>query len=401
MAIFGYKRNIEKVDTSFPVSDGWFVDHTGGWFVGSFYNALFHVDLDTMEYKLICELPIKETLSIREYPICIKHNNNIFFFPTTDKENILIYDLIYEKWTFIKMENLNKGNWMFRFVYKEGSQIIAFSQGTQELYIIDADLKLIKENLSIANDRIIGLIKQENILWAVNITGNIIYSFDLIDRKSCAYELKNMDDQIYEICFDGKLFWLAGYKRKIYSWNKDTDELNILLDFPEHFGIFDKQKDTIEEKNDRAENGLFNKMIYLNGFVWCIPQHANMILKINVRTKEISQIEILNIDNTKTYLYKNELNGECLVEYVNERYIGIIFISTGRLFEIDTLKCNIIEKESQYMYSNKENSLSGIFFENDFLHSFFWIGNISDSKGNTRKKNIGSTIYNYLCKRDN
>lgn len=103
-----------------------------------------------------------------------------------------------------------------------------------------------------------------------------VLEFNLNDNKSIIH---GVGSQGYEtIADDGKAFWMMSRKdRMIVCWNPCTDKITQYSKFPMSYNW-----------------GTFVGSLSRNGYVWIFPERANMVLKVETLSGEITEEKLFS-----------------------------------------------------------------------------------------------------------
>lgn len=381
-------------------SDNWWIEENNAWFVDGERDILFKMDLSTNQGEFIARLPNDLDLKFRQNSRCIKYKNDIICMPYLGKY-IWIYHM--NKFEKITIENSTGMNILINNFWQFENKLFAISIGLKQIIEINIEQRKIDSYYSL-NDRdiqIAGSIKVENKIFLVSAVSNQIYEFDLKTKKWIEYGLKSIQDKLYAICFDGSKFWLSGYNKAVYLWDKERNSVEIIKDFPESFGIYDytgNNKDLLDYETTVYDTPVFIDIKFLGKYIWFIPFKTNKIIYINKDTFEISNLNMINEYETKDTLIRNHMAHKYLVLYIREdRYIGLFSFKNWNVFEIDTLNLQIENKRyffssqclteiSKYIICNEYN-----YFDKEIYQNALLMNNISII--GSQFKNIGLRIY--------
>lgn len=251
------------------------------------------------------------------------------------------------------------------------------------------------------NIELINCVKVKEQIYCVSRPYNQIYQFDLEKKNVFIHSVKGIDDHFYTICFDGENFWLSGFSKQIYIWNKKN--VKVLRDFPAEFGIYDffsEKEDVLDCEKERYEAPAFLETRVVGQYVWFIPFRTNKILYVDKTNYQINQLDIPQERENRTSLATNEMLHKFLLEYeYNNRYIGLFSFKNRNILEIDTERIKV---------SNKIFSLDGNYLNEKICSDnvLFCEGNYPDREffkryllSNVRftmeenKNNIGKKIF--------
>lgn len=385
--------NLMKGD--FIASDGWCVEENTAWFIGTEYNAIFKVDLISLECKIICHLPIKNVWKSRQNPRCVKVGNYIVCLPSFST-SIYVYDIEDDSFQEIEVDTPENESLSIYHYWCDAGYVFAFSRELQRVLTIDVINK--KTFLSKRIDERISAmyaIKVGQCLWLPNSLDNRIFSYNLYSGEVKKYLLSNVKGKLYAICYDGEHFWITGNRQEIYVWKKEENLALIIKEFPEKFTEYTNYQEgkvSIDQISQDFKEPLFNHCIFLNNSIWCIPFQTNMILKINKNTYTVSGI---SDDETANEVLSRDYNHKYLLDYVrNDRYIGLFSLRMNCIFELDT-KHSIVKKKNYYLTNEEKIDRNFPVFSEAGINNFFYCVLLRENESNKNnvKRSIGEEIY--------
>lgn len=327
-----------KNNNIFIWSDDWYIENDTAWFVSGKNNILFCLDLNKKECKYAVKIPDINSGKIRCNPRCIKYGGNIFCMPDFGN-SIWVYDIHLKNFSEISVNNPEQVKLGLFWVWKYNDSIFVVSYGLRKIIEINIDVKRIKESYNICKEGLItDSIKFGNSIYSLSDDGKI-YQFDIGEKNMVSYVLPNIGRKFYAFSFDGENFWMGGYRKEIYVWDKDEDSIKVIDNFPNDFGIYnfgvdsDGRPDFITEEYDEPT---FEYIIIAGEYVWFIPFVSNRIVYVNKYSYELNVLEIKEEVETKYSILKSELKQKYVLEYVtDERYIGLFSAKNRCILEID------------------------------------------------------------------
>ncbi|WP_217596224.1 hypothetical protein [Cohnella sp. GbtcB17] len=106
---------------------------------------------------------------------------------------------------------------------------------------------------------------------------NAIIIFDMETCTSIVQPVENVKHGFSGICYDGERYWITPRKNGgITQWNRKDNSFAILTEFPQGY-------------NEEAFP--FTLPIYANGNVWLLPNHANLIIRMDTKDKKMMSVE--------------------------------------------------------------------------------------------------------------
>jgi hypothetical protein len=165
---------------------------------------------------------------------------------------------------------------------------------------------------------------------------NAVVEFEMDTCVSKIYEVGIKNNSYRDICFDGCDYWILPRRSSyVIKWNPKTDTYKEYNTFPEGF--------------ISGKVSFFN-IHFLNGYVYLIPYHANMAIKINVKTDEISIAEP----------FQSECEIECeqsnIFNYLTSINVGDkVYAFTGKTHRLIGYDCKTGERrEEEILFPESE-----------------------------------------------
>ena len=173
-------------------------------------------------------------------------------------------------------------------------------------------------------------------------------------KRNTLYSILDEETKLTSICFDGEQFWMSGYRKQIYIWNKKNNSVRIVENFPKIFGsyLFSEEKDEILDcEPNEYDVQLFCQLKLAGNYIWAIPYRTNFVLYIHKDTLEIQMMFIEDEDETKESLMrKGRRPFKFFWQYLrNDRFIGIFSLKNNCILEIDS-EC-LEARRRKYMLS--------------------------------------------------
>lgn len=401
-------------DGLFVWGDNWWIEGDKAWFVWGMENILFYMDLNTGKCESTVCIPDDNPEKFRLTPYCIKCGKYIFCLPGVG-ESIWVYDLEFQIFSRIDIENPNKVRMGFEFWVWE-DKIFAVSSGELgKILEINIDQKKIDNYYTICEDgRLARSVMVGNAIYILSVEANRIYQFDLKTKAVKTHTLSDIDGKLWTICFDGKEFWLSGFRKEVYVWNPNTNTINSIIDFPTGFGVYDFTKETTTGAADCVsedyEYHMFNFSVTAGNRVWFIPYNANKILYADKGMHELHSFEIDEENETKeSIMARTSLGYKYLLNYLrDDRYLGLFSIKNNCILEIDTVEMRYVYKQYDYCTGIDDNFLKeyakhrdGIFYEGILWHRNVYkkLISVMDSESqNISECDIGKDIYKMVTR---
>ena len=381
----------DKIHSYFCWSDNWWIEDNNAWFVDGERDILFQLDFLTNQCKLVERIPNDTKWKFRQNSRCIKYQNTIICLPDIGQYVWIYHHNQFEK---VEIKNPNGVRLLINNFWIFDEKLYAISVGLKQIIEINIKERRIDNYFDLYNSniQIAGSVQVGDKVFVVSAISNLIYEFDLITKKTKVYELAVIKDKFNTICFDGNNFWLSGYNRAVYCWNKDTDSVKILENFPKQFGIYDftGTKDEILDCKKRIyDTPAFIDVKSVGNYVWFIPFKTNEILYINLDTLRVADLDIKEENENKhTLLMNSNMAHKYLMMYIRkERYIGIFSFKNKIVFEIDTVDLQVENKNYVFSNQNIEEFIKNTTFDefncldNAMFKNILLMNNLKKSSG--------------------
>lgn len=324
-------------------SGKWSIEDDIAWFVAGGLHVLFSINMATNHYKVITSLP--GTLNtFRKNPNCIKCENSVFCMPDIG-DCIWSYDLSITELKKVQITNPNHVNrigiWDF---WRCGKILWAVSTGLKQILEIDTEKKEVigYYNITDKKEEILAQsAKIENYIYVVCSSKSMLYEFNTETKEIRRHEFNQINDNLRTISISKGKVWLSGCKKKIYIWEQMKDELKILEDFPDDFGVYKSDKTGKMFLDTNAEEYhfcTFVNSVDAGDYIWFIPYQTNYILYVNKNTDEIKTFSIVGEDENGECIKNRVLDEKYLLQYIYlGRYIGLYSLKNEVVIEIDAL----------------------------------------------------------------
>ena len=248
------------------------------WFIQLNSNKLIKIHQDTFEVEDIInissELPFKNC----GYNYHIMDIGNSIFIFLEESENIYEYEIAARS---IKTHSLKKMNAKFHseIVIRKSDRLLLFPYGGDEIWEYDykkdiCDVTARMDCKAMKAAKCFEILGTK--LYMINSGCNIVYKYDLDRNLFEKIEVGNKQDKFWGIKKAGKYFVLPHLDRSAVTlWNEENGEVVELADFPQGYVCL----------NGSAHLDMFEN----NGSIYIFPFYANMILKVDVENKAITQ----------------------------------------------------------------------------------------------------------------
>ncbi|HAN43953.1 MAG TPA: hypothetical protein DCP97_01040 [Ruminococcaceae bacterium] len=266
------------------------------WFVSEPNAALCKINLSTRQTEVIAQLDIK---SAYEYPFSDikKIGDKIYLLPFNSDE-LYIFDLKTKASNKVSFKNTSRLQSFDRLIHyknylllkpKTFEAIVKYDINTGECsYYYDC----IKE---FADCRIFDA--EPLFSWAVITRGDLLLMASIITNKVLEFNMETGEYKIHTVgssrlkyfgmAFDGNNYWLTAYgSSAIVKWNYETGSFTEYSTFPQGFA---------PSASLPANSPYINPFVgavSAGGYTYLFSCHANMNLKINNQTDEISVFDL-------------------------------------------------------------------------------------------------------------
>lgn len=338
--------------------DNWWIENGEAWFVWGMNDILCHFDMKSDKCELLTCIPDISQSKFRLTSFCMKYHNDIYCMPSYGK-NIWIYDTVSCRFDEICVNDPHNALLNIQDFWEYEKNIYAVSNGLGQIIEIDPAAKKIVDYYRIYNEGSISKsVKAGASIYSLIGEFGSVYQFDLITKEISLYKLPDIGRKYNTLCFDGEKFWLSGFRKEIYVWDKNINKVITVDAFPKGFGIYDFSKEADGMENctlDEYERCTFSDAAVVGENVWFIPFCTNKIIYVNKHTYQLHAFEIEEERETKeSILERSSLAYKYLLDYVkDDRYIGIFSIKNKCILEIDTAELNYEYKRYGYHISDR------------------------------------------------
>lgn len=395
---------MKRKDSVFVWSDGWYIEQDKAWFIGGKENILFCLDLKTCVCEYAVDIPEAKRREPRQAPRCIKFNEDIFCLPERCN-SIWVYSLRYKNFIQIKVANPSEHNIELRSAWKFDDKIFAVSYTLGQVIEINLIRKEIVDYYKFdgIKGEIADTIREGNKIYSLYESGKI-FEFDMVTKEIIVYEFPDIGRKFSTLCFWGDKFWLSGYCKELYVWDKRYNTIAVIDGFPDDFGLYDYGQDTdgkADCRTEKYERPAFLYSIAAEGKIWFIPFQTNQIIFADRDSGKLCAFEIMEETETRESILEKELCAKYVLEYVmDERYIGLFSVKNRKILEVDARRLTYRWRE--YSFSNQcirqcIEIYSGILQENCLFDQYLLYNNMSDygnaETSNSDRNSIGVKIY--------
>jgi hypothetical protein len=399
----GIGKDMQNQSNELLWSDKWCVEDNKAWLVPGNYNILFCVDMLRNRYTIITALPNYFYSEFRQNSNCIKCGNTIFCMPNT-ADCIWCYDLNTVDFQKIVLVNPDNVRLMMIDFWKCENLLWVVSMGLKQIIEIDIKKKEVIDYYNITDqedEAIARSVKWDKNIYSVSGSKGRIYVFNIETKKVKVKEFPVVKNGLRTISVEGGKIWLSGYKREIYVWDEDENDINT-LSLPCNFGIYNfdgKQEQFLDCKTTEYDTAAFLESINVGNYIWFIPFQTNQILYVNKDTNQINTFEIEEEEEDEKSIKNREMNCKYLLQYVyDDRYIGLYSFKNKVVYEVDAYTMKL---KTRIVTLNIGDSTiipkSWILQESKDVERALFRKLIELNGENILKKEkIGMKVYNYL-----
>lgn len=410
------ENKMENKESLFVWGDNWWIESDRAWFAGGEQKMLFSVNMKTDECESAVRIPDESPATFRQMSVCIKCGDDVFCMPVYG-ESIWVYSTRTGTFSRINISNPNKTILAMYDFWECGNKLFAIAYGLGQVVEILINEKKIANHYRLCDENSIGKsIRFGTLIYSLSGSADIsshsdeIRRFDILTKETKTYRLPDIGRKIspFCFCFDGKQFWMAGYRREIYVWNMEGNSINAISGFPKEFGVYDFSKETDGKADCGADEYEYPAFLYsaaAGGYIWFIPFQTNKIIYVDKKTYEVHALEVPEEDETaESITGRMGRSHKYIMEYVkDDRYIGLFSLKNNCIIEIDAAEkkyrikhYTIIEKFIREMMAYCNNVLhESIKLDRlIFKHALYkGMAKTDSMTGNTRIANTGKRIY--------
>jgi hypothetical protein len=400
------EKRSEELKNLVGALDVW-IENDDLWFVHSNYNALCKMDINTGKVQVLDKIPNETLLEERLYQDVLKVNEKLYFTPHRAKE-LLEYNLCtgqFNKFPLRKTTEYNITQFTRMVRYKDYlfllpthyPAIVRYDLRNGSFkYYFDIIRKLKKFNKGERRnipEFMNAVCVEGDLLIMASARSNIIVELNMNTNRTQIYKVGSEENNYYRMEYDGDDYWLIPNESKsIVRWNRKTGKTVEYNDFPENF---------------QGDKNAFLNIIYCGKYMLAFPKNSNMILKIDIRTGNMSE---LNLDLP----YREGERKECYYNWPNNYYfvkklddvrilamsaydssIIIINIVTG---ECSIKKCIIEDRKVMHEFGRCSDNLPYACRENGYVMIEDFLNGIEDQQifSSEEQKKAYETVINNM-----
>lgn len=257
------------------------------------YNALFKVDMKSLQVNFIGHFPEERLDGYNLYHSMIQCGNDIYFAPLGAKEMAVFnpYNNSFRKieipspaisarykeghYKFNTITSFGKFVYLIGYCYPAILQYDLIGGGFRQFYNWIPEIERLRpSNKESDSTYFYNSISLGEELFAPSTVANAVVVFNMRTCVSTVYEVGRKGSAFSGICFDGKNYWLSPYNDGIIvCWDRQTGE--------------SKEYDTGIKGNVLT----FIGTIFANGYVWMFPHEEGQVLCIDPQNECIKTVD--------------------------------------------------------------------------------------------------------------
>lgn len=322
----------------------WHIDEDGrAWFVDAQLDKLCCLNMQTGECDFVAQLPNVGTDIFMLNTRCMKAGEEIFCMPCYG-DKIWIYNISNAVFQCVDLSNEKQDKLFIDFCWQYNDKLFSVSRTLGKVIVVDIHEKTVmyySMNVSSEDTLLSCCVRVDTKIYCTSYKSNRIYQFDMDSKETEINVISDIDEGIATMCFDGDKFWLCGYSKKFYVWNKDESTVRVIENFPRQFGNYCFSQDMeqlIDCESERYDTQLFCRLEATEKYVWAIPYRTNLVLYIDKETFEVHVLPVRDEEETKDSLSRS-WQFKYFWQYVRDgRYLGIFSLKNDYIYEIDTME---------------------------------------------------------------
>ena len=158
---------VKKSD--FVWSINWYIEGKKAWFIGAQYSAIFELDIDCAQCKLLAEIPVENLFSFRTFSCCLKKAKKLYCIPDVGKD-IWIYDMEKREFRIMAMNKENRKWFRFRYLGEYNGNFVLFSTMLNKVYVLDTNRDKLVEIVDVfkeISEKVANFIRVEDSLYGI------------------------------------------------------------------------------------------------------------------------------------------------------------------------------------------------------------------------------------------
>lgn len=325
------------------------------WFIQLNSNKLIMINRTTYEVEKIIDIPSEPLFCSRSYNYHIVDYENKLLLLLEKSKQIYEYEIDADT---MKVYKPQVENFVFHSeaLIEKDSKLLMFPYGNSDILEYDYCTNSVirkgfgQKNLKFA--RCYETIGTK--VYLVDEESNALYQYDIVEDSNNVIHIGGEDNRYWGVKKSREYFVLPHVGKKVITlWNEKNGEITELVNFPEQYACME----------ENAYLDMFEK----DGYIFIFPYYANMILKIDVENKVVTQAFTDIFYDTKYDLSTEQINSgmhlcakqhdDCIVAYAAYKECWQIFnLETMDVWESALFKINKTEHKNllECMWDNGE-----------------------------------------------
>lgn len=306
------------------------------WFIQFNSNKLIKMDRATYEVKKIISIPSEPLYRNRLYNCHIMDIGESLLILLEKGRQIYEYDIETDT---IKIHKPHMEDFIFHseIVIENNNKLYLFPYGSNS--ILEYDYRRDKTNeIRLGEKKIKAARCYEQIgskVYMADKDSNSLYQYDFSDGSHVTTKIGLEDNRYWGVKRVGSCYVLPHMKKKaITIWNEENGEITELTEFPKNYLCL--------------EGYAYLNMFEQNGYIYIFPFFSNMILKVDIKKRKITQA-FADIFYDADYDQNSErFSGEmylCAKRYQNCIYAYAVYRKSWDVFNLET---EIVKKREEF-----------------------------------------------------
>ncbi len=314
------------------------------WFIQHNSNKLIGINRETSAVEKIINISCEPPFCNRLYYWIIDIGSG-FLLLFGDSGNIYEYEIERD---IIKIHKPQKGNFVFsgEAVIEKNSKLLLFPYGGSDIQEYDYKLNTFDKKRFCENKIKIAKCFEMvgSNVYMVGKESNTLYQYNLTKGGTAIVHIGEKDNKYWGVRRAGSYYVLPHIDKEVVTlWNEETGEVIELTEFPEKYTCM--------------KGWAYFDMFERAGKLYVFPAYANMILKIDIETRTITQVfsnVFIHADyNTGSELYSGQIYiyAEKKQQYV---YAYSLYKKCWQIFDLDTME---MKEESLFEIREEEHKI--------------------------------------------
>lgn len=378
------------------------VKEEGIWFIQCNSNKLIMVDKITYNVEKIITIPFERPFCGREYNyhivdigksllLCMGKSRRLYEYEvetdTITERRLPIEHFVFDSKIVIEQ------NYKLLFSYKN-HMLMEYDYLNHTVNI--REFGRINSSVSQCYE------KNGTKFWLTDKESNVICQYDFTNVSYSAIPVGDHSSKYWGVKKVGNCFVLPHIEKKaITIWNEETGEIAELTDFPEEYTYL--------------EGMAYLDMFEKDGYIYFFPFYANMILKVDIEKKTITQAFENIFSNIRYDSDIEESDGRmyiCAKQYQNYIYAYAIYKTCWQVFNFSTM--DVYESPAFEIRKTEHKDMIECILDNGVYDESFcegeWVticcldnyiknlhdNNIGDARKNADRESVGLHIHKMI-----